>query len=107
MVLPLVHIDCPVSGSSAYKTAGLDFPARSAALVFESPRNSPLDNANSTPSITSGGSGEIISLDVQPFSHASAPLLSTTFQAVSAVLAGARIQRTPAGSCQLVSAPVS
>src|SRR5690349_14983974 len=96
----------PVSGSRAYRTAFDDFCARPAALRLASAGSySPLETANMTPSITTGGSGETISLASQDFSHPGAPFLSTTFHAASALLVGASTQRTPAGSCQVVSEP--
>src|SRR5512133_51959 len=120
IVLPLLQSSLPVAPSSAYTTAGTDFCARCAAVIFASlVRNSPLDTANTTPLITSGVNGDTMSREAHPGSsvpesvsfHATiAPLVTVPFaaslaSAETAPALGARIQRVPAASCHVESAP--
>src|SRR5690348_2074869 len=112
-VFPLDHNCFPVVASNAYKTAGTERFARSAADIADSPGgwNSPLEAANTMPLTTMGGTGEIISGETHPCASDSFPLSSTTFRATtppfvtSAVLPanGSRIQVVSA-SCQLAKA---
>jgi hypothetical protein len=124
MVFPLFHSSLPVAPSSAYTTAGTDFCDRCDAIILASLlRNSPVDTAKTTPLITSGAMGDVRSRDTQPGSSDTAPFCPTTFHATIAPLVtaplvveslasgdtdpaiGARIQRVPAASCQVESAP--
>src|SRR5262245_29284406 len=121
IVVPLFHSSLPVSPSRAYRIAGDERRARSAAIILLSlVRNSPPEVTKTTPLMIVGGSGEVRSREAQAGCSVGAPFCSTIFQAttapfVAALLnprsaaceptAGARIQRAPLASCQLASAP--
>src|SRR5262247_1501438 len=124
IVVPLFHSSLPVSPSRAYRIAGDERRARSAAIILLSlVRNSPPEVTKTTPLMIVGGSGETRSREAQAGCNVSAPSCSTSFQATTAPFVtapfvaanprsaaceptvGASIQRAPPASCQLASAP--